>query len=115
MKLCINDPVIVLTGKDRGKEGNILKVDRKNNLVTISGINKKIRNVKPREGMEGGRVEIFAPISASNVAYKDPKSGKPTKLGFTMDNGKKVRIAKKSGTKVPPTGNGKFTSVIKAD
>ena len=111
MKLCINDPVIILDGKDKGKEGVISKILRKEGKVVVDGMNKHTRHIKSREGMEGGRKEFSAPLDVSNVAYKDPKSGKPTKIGYVIKGTEKIRIAKDSGEMIPPKGKGKFISL----
>ncbi|MCB9809826.1 50S ribosomal protein L24 [Candidatus Peribacteria bacterium] len=114
MKLCVNDPVIVIAGKDAGKEGTVMRVDRKHNRVVVEGVNKQIRHKKRTMGEPGRREEFFAPLDASNVMYKDPKTGKPTRLGYKIENGAKIRIAKKSGTEVPPQGKGTFTTNLTA-
>ena len=115
MKFCVNDPVIVTTGADKGKKGTVMRVNHATNMVQVEGLNKKIRNRKANmDGSGGGRVEIYAPIHASNLMYIDPKTGAGTRLGYTTENGEKIRIAKKSGTPVPPTGRGTFTPSVTA-
>lgn len=96
-KLRIGDNVMVTTGSDKGKTGTIAKISVTKGLVSIEGINKKIKHVKSREGVPGERVEFFAPINISNVAVVDPKTKKPTKLGYKTEKGTKVRVAKSSG------------------
>jgi len=93
----VNDPVVVLTGKDRGKTGTIAKVLRKTGRIMIEGVNKQIRHIKGREGKPGERVEIYASIHASNVAIVDAKTGKPSRVGYKIEGNTKTRITKKSG------------------
>ena len=97
MKFRKNDAVIVTTGGDRGKTGVISKILLKTRKIVIEGVNKRIRHMKGRNGEAGQKVEFFAPIDASNVAIQDPKSGKPTKIAYKYEDGKKLRIAKASG------------------
>jgi large subunit ribosomal protein L24 len=99
MDLRKGDKVIVIAGKDKGKTGEIQKVDPKTNRVVVEGVNLRKKHKKPTQNNpEGSIVEIYAPIDASNVALVDPKTKKPTKIGHKIVNGKKVRVAKKSGT-----------------
>ena len=97
MKLRIGDSVVILAGKDKGKSGVIIKILEDKNLVRVDGINKKIKHVKGREGNAGERVEFFAPIHISNVAVIDPKTKKPSRIGYKIEGGQKTRIFKKSG------------------
>ena len=98
MKFRIGDTVYVTTGKYKGKTGAITKVLREDNKVVVEGMNKKVRHIKGQAGQPGERAEIFAPISVSNIAIVDPKDGKPSRVGFKIDEaGNKIRIAKKSG------------------
>lgn len=96
-KLKTGDKVIVLTGKDKGKEGEIVSVDPKANKAVVSGINMAIRHTKQSQTSQGGRVPQAMPIAISNIAMVDPKDGGATRVGFRMDGDKKVRYAKKSG------------------
>jgi large subunit ribosomal protein L24 len=98
MKFHVGDTVVVLSGKDKGKTGSIVKILPKTGRVQIDGVNKKIRHIKARDGRPGERVEFFAPLEASNVAIQDPKTKKPTRIGYRIEKGQKVRVAKKSGT-----------------
>lgn len=102
MKIRKGDTVIVLTGKDKGKQGEILRAMPSANRVVVKGINLVKKNVKPSaKNAEGGIVAKEMSIHASNVALIDPKSGKPTRVGFKTDaKGVKTRVAKKSGEKV---------------
>lgn len=98
LKIKKGDKVIVLTGKDKGKQGDVIAVLPKENKVRVTGVN--IAKKHQRAGMEGagGIIDIEKPIHASNVALVDPKNGGATKVGYKrLDDGKKVRFAKKSG------------------
>ena len=96
-KIKKGDTVIVLAGKDRTREGEVVKVMPKDDKVIVSGINMIKRHTRPSQTAAGGIVEREAPIHVSNVAIKDPKDGKPTRVGFEVRDGKKVRVAKRSG------------------
>ena len=92
------DQVIVLTGKDRGSKGEVLKVLTAENRVIVQGVNMVTRHRKPSQVAAGGIEKKEASIHISNVALADPKSGEATRVGFkTLKDGKKVRFAKKSG------------------
>lgn len=98
MKLKKGDNVIILTGKDKGKTGAIEKVFPKDNTVLIPGINTFKRHMKRRDDKNpGGIVEGNHPIGASKVALVDKKTKKPTRIGFILAKGEKVRVAKRSG------------------
>nr|WP_211100220.1 50S ribosomal protein L24 [Azospirillum halopraeferens] len=97
-KIKTKDRVIVLTGRDKGKTGEVVKVLPKENRVIVQGVNIVKKHVRPSARSEGGIVEIEAPIDASNVAHIDPKDQKPTRVGFKiLEDGRKVRVAKRSG------------------
>ncbi len=92
------DNVIVLTGKDKGRSGSVLKILPEDNKALVQGINMVQRHQKQSQTQEGGIISKEAPIQLSNIALADPKDGKPTRVGFkTNDEGKKVRFAKRSG------------------
>jgi large subunit ribosomal protein L24 len=92
------DRVIVTTGKDKGKTGDILSVSRKDMKVLVSGVNIVKRHQKASAADAGGIQTKEAPIHISNVMHLDPKDNKPTRIGFkVLGDGKKVRFAKKSG------------------
>lgn len=98
MKYKVGDHVVVTTGKDRGKSAPIVRIDRKKGKVLLEGLNLKVKHVKGRDGNPGERVEISAPIDISNVAALDPKTKKPTRIGYKVDtDGNKVRYYKASG------------------
>jgi len=101
MKIKTGDTVIVLSGDDKGKTGKVLKVLPKENKVVVEGVNGAKKHVKPSQANPQGSVkDINLPLDASNVALVDPKTGKATRVGYKMVDGKKVRIAKKSGTEI---------------
>jgi large subunit ribosomal protein L24 len=96
-KLKKGDTVIVLAGRDKGKEGEITKVMPAEGRALVSGVNTVIRHTKQSAKSQGGRVPMEAPIQLSNLALKDPKLGVATRVGFKIVDGNKVRFAKKSG------------------
>ena len=108
MKIKTGDTVVVIAGKDskqvtkKGVEsttGKVLKVYPETNKVIVEGVNKVKKHQKPtQQNTTGSIVEVEAPIDASNVMILDPKTKTPTRVGYKMENGKKVRYAKKSGT-----------------
>ncbi|MEC5425574.1 50S ribosomal protein L24 [Virgibacillus sp. C22-A2] len=92
------DKVKVITGKDRGKQGTILEAYPKKERVLVEGINMIKKHAKPsQDNPQGGILNQEAPIHVSNVMLIDSKSGEPTRVGYEVRDGKKVRIAKKSG------------------
>ena len=97
-----DDTVIVLTGEDKGKTGKVLKVLVEKNRAIVEGINIVSKSAKPSaKNPQGGIVKKEAPVHISNLSLIDPKSGKPTRISVKKtDDGKKVRIAKKSGEEI---------------
>ena len=95
-KLRKGDDVIVLTGKDKGKTGTISSVDPKAGKAIVDGINIAIRHQKQSQATQGGRTPKAMPIQLSNLAIVD-KNGKATRVGFRMEDDKKVRFAKTTG------------------
>ena len=96
MKIKKGDTVRVIAGGDVNNEGKVIAVDKKNNTVTVEGVNRVKRHVKPSMANQaGGIIEQEAPIDASNVMLLH--NGQPTRVGFKMDGDKKVRFAKKTG------------------
>ncbi|AXN39130.1 50S ribosomal protein L24 [Peribacillus sp. NPDC060186] len=92
------DKVVVISGKDKGKQGTILEAYPKQNRVLVEGINIVKKHSKPSQiNPQGGIISREAAIHVSNVMPLDPKSGKPTRVGYKIENGKKVRVAKISG------------------
>ena len=97
MNLKTGDKVVVIAGKDKGKQGKITKVLRNENKVIVESINMIKKHVKPNGQNAGSIVEMEAPIHASNVMILDPKSNKGTRIGHTTDKkGKKIRISRSS-------------------
>ena len=95
-KLKKGDKVVVLAGKDKGKEGTIASVSPKTGKAVVDGVNMAIRHTKQSQATQGGRVPKAMPIDLSNLAFLDAK-GKPSRVGFKMDGDKKVRFAKTTG------------------
>ncbi|ART74681.1 50S ribosomal protein L24 [Sutcliffiella horikoshii] len=92
------DKVVVISGKDKGKQGVILESYPKKDRVLVEGINVIKKHAKPsQENPQGGIINREAPIHVSNVMPLDPKSGEPTRVGYKVVDGKKVRVATKSG------------------
>ena len=101
MKIKRGDNIIVISGKDRGKQGKVLRVFRAEELLVIEGVNMKKRHQKPRRGGQKGQiVDMAAPIHVSNVQLVDPKTGKGTRIKMEIQKGKKVRVTKMSGVVV---------------
>lgn len=103
MKLHTGDTVVVITGKDKGKQGTILRVLESKDRVVVEGINMRIRHIKKTQNQAGQRLSYEASIHASNVMILDPKTKKPTRIGYKVDpkTGKKSRIALSSGEVIP--------------
>ncbi|MBL0930965.1 MAG: 50S ribosomal protein L24 [Alphaproteobacteria bacterium] len=97
MKVRKDDEVAVLTGREKGKTGKIVKVFPDDETVLIQGVNMVKRHPRPTQGRPGGIVEKEAPIHVSNVALIDPKDRKPTKVGYKTVDGRKLRFARRSG------------------
>ncbi|MEE4235335.1 MAG: 50S ribosomal protein L24 [Anderseniella sp.] len=98
LKIKKGDRVVVLTGKDKGKSGDVVAVMPKENRAVVSGLNLARRHQKQTAGQEGGIVSKEMPIHVSNLAHIDPKDGKATRVGYKLlDDGKKVRVARRSG------------------
>ncbi|SDJ13113.1 50S ribosomal protein L24 [Lutimaribacter saemankumensis] len=95
-KLKSGDKVVVLSGKDKGKQGTITSVDPKAGKAVVDGINMAIRHTRQSQTSQGGRLPKAMPIELSNLAIVD-KNGKPTRVGFKMEGDKKVRYAKTTG------------------
>jgi len=97
-KIKKGDKVVVLSGRDKGKSGEVLAVRRADARVVVQGVNMIKRHTRPQPGQPGGIVEKEAAIHVSNVAHIDPKSQKPTRVGYRiLEDGRKVRYAKRSG------------------
>ncbi len=100
-KIKKGDKVVVLAGKDRGKQGEVLKVLPKEDRVVVQGVNMVKRHQRATQFNAGGIQEKEAALHVSNVAHLDPKDGKPTRVGFkSLEDGRKVRYAKRSGEEI---------------
>ncbi len=98
LKIKKGDKVVVITGKDKGTTGSVLRVIPAENRVVVEGVNVAKRHRKPGQGTPGGIEKRELAIHVSNVALADPKSGKPSRVGYkTLKDGNKVRVARKSG------------------
>lgn len=99
MNFKTGDKVVVISGKDKGKEGKITVVNRTTNKVVVEGINMVKKHIKSNGQQTGSIIDVEAPIHASNVMILDPKTNKQTRIGHQIDkNGKKVRVSKKSNS-----------------
>ena len=97
-KIKKDDRVVVLTGKDKGRQGQVVRVFPKEGRLVVSGVNMVKRHTRPSQSdPQGGIKHKEAALHVSNVALVDPKTGEPTRVGFRIEGGKKVRFAKKSG------------------
>ena len=97
-KIKKGDKVIVVSGRDRGKQGEVLRVLRADERLIVQGVNVVKRHQRPAAGHPGGIITKEASIHLSNVAHVDPASGRPTRVGYKfLDDGRKVRFAKRSG------------------
>ena len=97
-KIKKGDKVVVLTGRDKGKTGEVVQVMPREDRALVRGVNLVKRHQRQTAAQEGGIISKEAPIHLSNLAYADPKDGKPTRVGFKiLDDGRKVRFAKRSG------------------
>lgn len=101
LKIKKGDQVVVITGKDKGKKGEVLRVIPEDSRVLVAGVNVATKHTKPSQTNPGGIQKVELPVHISNVAIADPKSGKPTRVGSkVLKDGKKVRVAKKSGEQI---------------
>ncbi|MGD0189111.1 MAG: 50S ribosomal protein L24 [Rhizomicrobium sp.] len=97
-KIKKGDRVVVTTGRDKGKKGEVLKVYPKEERALVSGVNIVKRHQRQTQRTQGGIINKEAPLHLSNIAHVDPKTGEPTRVGFkVLGDGRKVRFAKKSG------------------
>lgn len=97
LKIKKGDKVIVIAGRDKGKQGEVISTIPSENRAVVSGVNVVKRHQKQTAGQEGGIVAKSLPIHVSNLALRDPKDGKPTRVGYKTVGEKKVRFAKRSG------------------
>ena len=102
LKIKKGDHVIVIAGRDKGKHGEVVEMLPKEQRALVRGVNVVRRHQKQTAAQEGGIISKEAPIHISNLALEDPKDGKPTRIGLKfLDDGKKVRFAKRSGEVIP--------------
>jgi large subunit ribosomal protein L24 len=98
LKIKKGDNVVVISGRDKGKGGEVLRVLPVDLRAVVQGVNIARRHTKPRMGEPGGIIEKELPIHISNLAHIDPQSGKPTRVGYKfLEDGRKVRVARRSG------------------
>lgn len=101
MKLKKDDTVIIIAGKDKGKTGKIMRIFKKTNKIIVEKINMRKKHIKKTERRAGEIITYEAPLNASNAMLLDPKTNKPTRIGYKrLENGEKIRIAKKSGESI---------------
>jgi large subunit ribosomal protein L24 len=103
MRIRTDDQVIVIAGKDRGKTGKVIRTDPKKNKVYVGGLNMVKRHQRPnpaRPNAQVGVIEKEGPIHVSNVAIVDPKDKKPTRVGIRREDGKRMRVTKRSGAEL---------------
>ena len=99
MNFKTGDKVVVISGKDKGKEGKIISILRSENRVVVEGINMVKKHIKGNGQQAGSITDVEAPIHASNVMIVDPKTKKPTRIGHSVNkDGKKIRVTKKSNS-----------------
>jgi large subunit ribosomal protein L24 len=96
-KIKKGDQVVVITGRDKGKKGEVLEVLRAESRVRVQGVNMVKRHRRATQNDAGGIVSMEAPLHISNVAHVDPESGAATRVGFEVKDGEKMRVAKRSG------------------
>jgi large subunit ribosomal protein L24 len=96
-KIKKGDQVVVITGRDKGKKGEVLEVLRAESRVRVQGVNMVKRHRRATQNDAGGIISMEAPMHISNVAHVDPESGAATRVGFGVKDGEKVRVAKRSG------------------
>jgi large subunit ribosomal protein L24 len=102
MKIKKGDHVIVVSGRDKGKHGEVVEMRPDENRAIVRGVNVVRRHQRQTASQEGGIISKEAPIHISNLAIEDPKDGKPTRVGFRfLEDGTKVRFAKRSGELIP--------------
>ena len=98
LKIKKGDNVVVISGRDKGKTGEVLRVFPAEARAVVQGVNIARRHTKPRMGEPGGILEKELPIHISNLAHIDPQSGRPTRIGYRfLEDGRKVRVARRSG------------------
>jgi len=97
MKIKKGDTVLVITGKDKGKTGEVIAAYPKENRVVVRGVNIQTKHEKAKQDQPAQIVKVEGPIEASNVMFYDSKAKAPTRIGYTVEGGKKKRVSKKTG------------------
>ena len=98
LKIKRGDTVVVISGKEKGKRGEVKEVQPKRNRLVVEGVNERTRHARPSQNNQQGLFTFDAPIDVSNVMLVDPDTGEPTKVGYRFtDSGEKVRVSRKSG------------------
>lgn len=116
MKLKVNDKVLVIAGKDKGKVGRITRVNAKQKRLVVEGVNMRTKHIKKTQNGPGEKIRFEAPLDSSNVMVLDPKENKPTRVGYRVnENGKKERFAKLSGSSLDIVTTEKETKAESAE
>ena len=98
LKIRKGDTVVVVSGKEKGKRGEVREVHHGEDRVVVEGVNERTRHAKPTQNNQQGLYTFYAPMHVSNVMLVDPSSGEPTRVGYrSTDSGEKIRVAKRSG------------------
>jgi large subunit ribosomal protein L24 len=98
LKIRKGDTVVVISGKEKGKRGEVREVNPGEDRVVVEGVNERTRHARPTQNNQQGLYTFYAPMHVSNVMLVDPSSGEPTRVGYRlMDSGQKIRVAKRSG------------------
>lgn len=98
LKIKRGDTVVVISGKEKGKRGEVERVEPRKNRVVVGGVNVRTRHAQPTQQNQQGLYTFEAPIDVSNVMLVDPNSGEPSRVGYRFtDSGEKIRVARKSG------------------
>lgn len=115
MKIHTGDTVVVISGKDKGKQGTVIRVLESSNRVVVEGVNMRVRHIKKTPNQAGQRVSYEASLHASNVMILDPKTKKPTRIGYKVDakTGKKTRVARASGEVIAKAATAKASKGAK--
>ncbi len=114
MKLKVNDKVLIISGKDKGKTGHITRVIPDRGMIIVDKINIRVRHIKKTSQKAGQRITFEAPLPASKAMLLDPSTGKPTRVGYRTEGGKKVRYAKVSGKTISDAA-APATKAVKAE
>jgi large subunit ribosomal protein L24 len=99
-KIRTGDEVVVISGSEKGRFGKVIKMIPSESRIVVSGVNLASKHVKPSASSDGGIISLEMPLHISNVALRDPDTGRPTKVKFSTDGDMKVRISKKSGKQI---------------